>query len=108
MTPLLDRLHRAVQDNFARTHDNLRMEAIAASTALYRRAAKCWPEVGYDHGEAEDNLVSLFEAHEILTTAWRCDIHRAIIRVAEACPKDAAFLYFMLGFAVAGYRDHLK
>jgi hypothetical protein len=108
MPPLLARLHSVVQEIFERTHDHLGMEAIAGTTALYQLAEKCWREIGYDSGDAEDNPVALLEAHEILTTAWQGDIHRAIIRVAEEAPEDAAFLYFMLGFLAAGYRDQLK
>jgi hypothetical protein len=51
----------------------------------------------------------MIEAHEILTTAWQGDIHRAIIRTAKESDRDdAAFLYFMLGFLAAGYRDQIK
>jgi hypothetical protein len=109
MTPLLVSLHSVVQEIFERSHDNLRMSAIAAMTALYQLAARCWPEMGYDRGDAESNPLALVEAHEILTTAWQGEIHRAIIHVAEeSSQEDAAFLYFMLGFLAAGYRDHLK
>jgi hypothetical protein len=70
MPPLLARLHSVVQEIFERTHDHLGMEAIAGTTALYQLAEKCWREIGYDSGDAEDNPVALLEAHEILTTAW--------------------------------------
>ncbi|MGH8956891.1 MAG: hypothetical protein ACRDVF_17970 [Microbacterium sp.] len=71
MTPLLARLHSAVQEIFERHHDNLRMEAIAATTALYQLGAKCWSEMGHDSGNAEDNPLALVEANEN-RSIYRC------------------------------------
>jgi hypothetical protein len=107
MTPLLKRLLGAVRETLERT--TIQTNALIATEALYHLAARCWLEIGSGRAASEDIPLDMIEAHEVLTTDWQGDIHRAIIRTAnESTWEDAAFLYFMSGFLAAGYRDQIK